>query len=69
MCSRFWMRGLGWRRFTTAMLDPDYLTGFSNGIRAKYLKPGQTERLPGRLGLDRGVGVGDEPGRGLFRDG
>jgi len=25
-------------------VDPDYPAGFANGIRARYLKPGKTER-------------------------
>lgn len=31
-------------------IDPDYANGFSNGIRARYLKPGQTERAPDEWG-------------------
>ena len=27
-------------------VEPDYAAGFSNGIRARYLKPGQMERAP-----------------------
>ena len=38
--------GIGVATFYYGDVDPDYLTGFSNGIRAKYLKPGQTERGP-----------------------
>ncbi len=38
--------GIGVATFNYAELDPDTLTGFSHGIRAKYLKPGQTDRAP-----------------------
>ena len=38
--------GIGVATFNYAELDPDTLTGFTHGIRAKYLKPGQTERAP-----------------------
>lgn len=36
--------GFGIATFYYGDVDPDYAGGFSNGIRAKYLKPGQTER-------------------------
>ena len=38
--------GIGVATFYYGDLDPDYLTGFPNGIRARYLKPGQTDRAP-----------------------
>ncbi len=38
--------GIGVATFYYGDVDPDYLGGFSNGIRARYLKPGQTERAP-----------------------
>lgn len=38
--------GIGVATFNYSELDPDSLTGFSHGIRAKYLKPGQTDRAP-----------------------
>jgi hypothetical protein len=38
--------GIGVATFYYGDVDPDYLNGFSNGIRAKYLKPGQTDRAP-----------------------
>ncbi len=38
--------GIGVATFYYGDIDPDYLNGFSNGIRAKYLKPGQTDRAP-----------------------
>ena len=38
--------GFGVATFYYGDVDPDYLEGFSNGIRAKYLKPGQTKRAP-----------------------
>ncbi len=38
--------GIGVATFYYGDLDPDYLTGFSNGIRAHYLKPDQTDRAP-----------------------
>ena len=36
--------GIGVASFYYGDLDPDYPEGFSNGIRARYMKPGQTER-------------------------
>ena len=36
--------GIGVATFYYGDVDPDYASGFSNGIRAKYLKPGQTDR-------------------------
>jgi hypothetical protein len=42
--------GFGVATFNYAELDPDSLTGFSHGIRAKYLKPGQTDRSPEEWG-------------------
>ena len=38
--------GIGVATYYYAELDPDTLTGFPNGIRARYLKPGQTDRAP-----------------------
>ncbi|HEX9200459.1 MAG TPA: acetylxylan esterase, partial [Acidobacteriaceae bacterium] len=38
--------GIGVATYYYAELDPDTLTGFPEGIRAKYLKAGQTERAP-----------------------
>ena len=38
--------GIGVATYYYGDVDPDYLNGFSNGIRARYLKPGQTERAP-----------------------
>jgi hypothetical protein len=37
--------GFGVATYYYGEVDPDYAAGFSNGIRAKYLKPGQTERV------------------------
>src|SRR5271170_1672960 len=36
--------GFGVATYYYGDIDPDYLTGFPDGIRALYLKPGQTER-------------------------
>jgi len=36
--------GFGVATFYYGDVDPDYLDGFKNGIRARYLKPGQSER-------------------------
>ena len=36
--------GIGVATFYYGDLDPDYPEGFSNGIRARYMKPGETER-------------------------
>jgi hypothetical protein len=38
--------GFGVATFYYGDVDPDYAGGFSNGIRARYLKPGQAERAP-----------------------
>ena len=38
--------GIGVATFYYGDVDPDYPNGFSNGIRARYLKPGMTERAP-----------------------
>ena len=38
--------GFGVATFYYGDIDPDYPSGFANGIRARYLKPGQTERAP-----------------------
>jgi hypothetical protein len=38
--------GFGVATFYYGDVDPDYAEGFSNGIRARYLKPGETERAP-----------------------
>ena len=48
--------GIGMATFYYGDVDPDYLNGFSNGIRARYLKSGQTQRTSGDR-LQRGPGV------------
>ncbi len=42
----FLAAGIGVATFYYGDVDPDYLTGFPDGVRAKYLKTGQTERAP-----------------------
>ncbi len=42
--------GIGVATYYYGDVDPDYATGFSNGIRARYLKPGQTERAANEWG-------------------
>ncbi len=45
--------GIGVATFNYAELDPDTLTGFAHGIRAKYMRPGQTgeaDRAPDAWG-------------------
>ncbi len=42
--------GIGVATFYYGDVDPDYAEGFANGIRARYLKPGQTERAAGEWG-------------------
>jgi hypothetical protein len=42
--------GFGVATFYYGDIDPDYLNGFSNGIRARYLKPGQTQPAPDEWG-------------------
>lgn len=45
--------GIGVATYSYAELDPDALTGFPEGIRAKYMKPGQTgedDRAPDAWG-------------------
>lgn len=41
---KFLAAGIGMATFYYGDVDPDYSDGFANGIRARYLKPGQTER-------------------------
>jgi hypothetical protein len=43
---KFLDAGFGVATFYYGDVDPDYAGGFSNGIRARYLKVGQTERAP-----------------------
>jgi hypothetical protein len=38
--------GFGVATFYYGEIDPDYPSGFANGIRARYLRPGQTDRAP-----------------------
>src|SRR5271168_4302291 len=38
--------GFGVATFYYGDIDPDYPDGFANGIRARYLKPGKTDRAP-----------------------
>jgi hypothetical protein len=42
--------GIGYATFYYGDVDPDYPAGFSNGIRARYLKPGQKDRAPDEWG-------------------
>ena len=42
--------GFGYATFYYGDVDPDYPAGFSNGIRARYLKAGETERAPDEWG-------------------
>jgi hypothetical protein len=42
--------GIGVATFYYGDVDPDYPEGFSNGIRARYLKAGETERAPDAWG-------------------
>jgi hypothetical protein len=43
-------KGLGWATVYYGDIDPDFLGGVSLGIRAAYLKPGQTEPAPDEWG-------------------
>jgi len=47
---KFLDAGFGFATYYYGELDPDSLAGFSNGIRARYLKSGQTDRAPGDWG-------------------
>jgi hypothetical protein len=38
--------GFGVATYYYGDIDPDYLAGLPNGIRVRYLKPGQTDRAP-----------------------
>src|ERR1700728_2598685 len=38
--------GFGVATYYYGDIDPDYPGGFANGVRARYLKPGQTDRAP-----------------------
>jgi hypothetical protein len=42
--------GFGVATFYYGDVEPDYPEGFSNGIRARYLKPGQTQPAPDEWG-------------------
>lgn len=42
--------GFGVATFYYGDVDPDFLAGFPNGIRARYLKPGQLDRDPDAWG-------------------
>ena len=42
--------GFGVATFYYGDIEPDYPDGFSNGIRARYLKPGQTQPAPDEWG-------------------
>ena len=42
--------GFGVASFYYGDIDPDYAAGFKDGIRAHYLKPGETERAPDAWG-------------------
>lgn len=42
--------GIGVATYYYGDVDPDYLTGFSNGVRAQYLKPGQDKPAPDEWG-------------------
>lgn len=42
--------GFGYATFYYGDIDPDYPSGFSNGIRAWYMKPGAKERAPDAWG-------------------
>src|ERR1044071_5722166 len=42
--------GFGVATFYYGDVDPDFLGGLPNGVRAQYLKPGQTEPAPGEWG-------------------
>ncbi len=46
--------GIGVATYQYTELDPDTLNGFPQGIRAKYIKPGQADTNEGRNGEDWG---------------
>jgi hypothetical protein len=46
----FLAAGIGVATFYYGDVDPDYPEGFAHGIRARYLKPGQTERAADEWG-------------------
>jgi hypothetical protein len=58
--------GFGVATFYYGDIDPDYPDGFANGIRARYLKPGQTERAADDWGSIAAWAWVDEPCPGLF---
>ena len=43
-------KGIGWATVYYGDIDPDFLGGVSLGVRALYLKPGQTEPAPDEWG-------------------
>ena len=61
--------GIGVATFYYGDVDPDYPEGFAHGIRVFIPEAGADATGPRRLGIDRRLGVGHEPRRGLLRDG
>jgi hypothetical protein len=43
-------KGIGWATFYYGDIEPDFIGGTGLGIRAQYLKPGQTEPAPDEWG-------------------
>lgn len=54
--------GFGVATFYYGDVDPDFLGGFKDGIGEHYLKPGADRARTRRVGWDRAVGLGHEPG-------
>jgi hypothetical protein len=46
--------GIGFATINYTEIDPDTVNGFAQGIRAKYIKPGQADTNEGRAGEDWG---------------
>ncbi len=53
--------GFGFATFYYGDVDPDFLGGLPYGVRALYLKPGQTQPAPDRVGSHCSLGLGNQP--------